>query len=94
VHPEDLVAAGLAPAATAPPEVNRVDIRPLRRTYVRITTTNGSHHQAIERWISPGDGDLRVEGQHVSVRVLERDAVSIRKNGRPLSDGDADVTVE
>ncbi len=98
VRPEDLVAAGLKPAPATTPQpaqqLNEVEIRPLRRTYVRVVTSNDGHQRAVERWISPGDGAIRVEGQHVSVRVLERDAVLIRKNGHPLAAGDNDVTVE
>jgi hypothetical protein len=28
------------------------------------------------------------------VKVLDREAVEIRKNGQPLTDGDSDITVE
>jgi len=49
---------------------------------------------AFERWISPTDGTVEFKGQHVDVRVLDRDAVQIRKNGKTVTEDDTDVTIE
>jgi len=49
---------------------------------------------AFERWISPSDGTVEFHGQKIAVRVLDRDAVRITKNGKPISGDDEDVTVE
>jgi cytoskeletal protein RodZ len=96
VHPEDLARAGIQPAAAGSESaaLNRVEIRPLKKTYIKVVVDNDSVKPAFERWISPDDGPVRFEGQHISIRVLDRDAVQIRKNGKRLSDDDADVTVE
>ncbi len=96
VHPEDLARAGIQPAAAGSESaaLNRVEIRPIKKTYIKVVVDNDSVKPAFERWISPDDGPVRFEGQHISVRVLDRDAVQIRKNGKRLSDDDADVTVE
>jgi hypothetical protein len=55
---------------------------------------DGSHQPAFERWISPTDGTVEFRGQKIAVRVLDRDAIQIKKNGKPVADGDDDVTVE
>ncbi|MDP9253748.1 MAG: helix-turn-helix domain-containing protein [Verrucomicrobiota bacterium] len=96
VHPEDLARAGIQPAAAGSESaaLNRVEIRPIKKTYIKVVVDNDNVKPAFERWISPDDGPVRFEGQHISVRVLDRDAVQIRKNGKRLSDDDADVTVE
>jgi cytoskeletal protein RodZ len=95
VRPEDLAQA---PAETNPSpaesaEQTRVAIRPLKRTYVRVTVGDKDGSPALERWISPADGPVEFRGKHVLIRVLDRDAVQITKNGKALEDDDKDVTV-
>jgi cytoskeletal protein RodZ len=95
VRPEDLAQA---PAGSnSPPaesgEQNRVAIRPLKRTYVKVTVGDKGGSPAFERWVSPADGPVEFRGKHVSIRVLDPDAVQITKNGKALEDGDEDVTV-
>jgi hypothetical protein len=72
---------------------NRVAIRPLKRTYVRVTVGDNTGNPAFERWVSPTDGPVEFRGKHVSIRVLDRDAVAITKNGKELEENDQDVTV-
>jgi cytoskeleton protein RodZ len=74
-------------------EQNRVAIRPLKRTYVRVTVGDAKGKPAFERWVSPTDGPVEFRGKHVSIRVLDPDAVKITKNGKALEAGDQDVTV-
>jgi len=74
-------------------EQNRVAIRPIKRTYVRVTVGDGKGTPAFERWVSPADGPVEFKGKHVSIRVLDRAAVTITKNGQTLQDNDQDVTV-
>lgn len=92
VKAEELAKASAVQAQAAGP--NHVAIRPLKKTYVRVVVDNEAVTPAYERWISPTDGTVEFKGQHISVRVLDRDAVQIKKNGKPLADGDTDVTVE
>jgi len=95
VRPEDLAkargAANSAPTESAGP--NRVAIRPLKRTYIKVSVDNEKGNPAVERWISPTDGTVEFSGQHISVHVLDPDAVQIMKNGKALEDDDDDVTV-
>jgi cytoskeletal protein RodZ len=74
-------------------EQNRVAIRPLKRTYVRVTVGDVKGKPAFERWVSPTDPPVEFRGKHVSIRVLDPDAVKITKNGKALEDNDADVTL-
>ena len=48
---------------------------------------------AFERWVSPADGPVEFRGKHVSIRVLDPEAVKITKNGQALQQNDQDVTV-
>lgn len=96
VRAEDLAKASppeTSPAAAAS-EQNQVAIRPLRRTYIKVVVDNEARVPAFERWISPGEGTVEFKGRHIDVRVLDRDAVQIRKNGKMVAEGDLDVTIE
>ncbi len=97
VHPEDLSATSASPSpasSRAGVTLNRIEIRPLRKTYVKVVVDNDDLNPAAERWLSPSDGAVKVSGQRVAVRVLDRSAVEIRKNGKKIAEDDADVTVE
>jgi cytoskeletal protein RodZ len=97
VRPEDLAKAGVTQTAQKPAESqgpNQIAIKPLKKTYIKVVVDDGSLQPAFERWISPTDGTVEFRGQKIAVRVLDRDAVQIKKNGKPVADGDDDVTVE
>ncbi len=64
VRPEDLAQAppqtNSSPAESG--EQNRVAIRPLKRTYVKVTVGDKSGSPAFERWVSPSDGPVEFRG--------------------------------
>ena len=88
VHPEDLVPPNVA--RTLP---NRVQITPMRKTYLRVKVDNQSQ-PAFDGWLDPSDPPLSFRGQRVTIKVLERGAVQITKNGAALATGDADIKFE
>ena len=94
VTKEDLTQGGGVTNSPSPEssEQNRVAIRPLKRTYVRVTLGDDGK-PAFERWVSPADGPVEFHGKHVSIRVLDPEAVAITKNGQALQQNDQDVTV-
>jgi len=94
VRPEDLAKAGVTENATESGGSNRVAIKPLKKTYIKVVVDDEAVRPAFERWVSPADGTVEFHGQHIAVRVLDRDAIEIKKNGKLLADGDSDVTVE
>ena len=94
VTKEELVQArgGGTPSPSESGDQNRVAIQPLKRTYVRVTLGDDGK-AAFERWVSPSDGAVEFRGKHVSIRVLDPEAVKITKNGQELQQNDQDVTV-
>ena len=94
VTKEELSQTGAATSSPPPEsaEENRVAIQPLKRTYVRVTLGD-EVKAAFERWVSPADGPVEFRGKHVSIRVLDPEAVKITKNGQALAQNDQDVTV-
>ncbi|PYJ75143.1 MAG: hypothetical protein DME77_09980 [Verrucomicrobia bacterium] len=96
VGPQDNAKAHADESSASPEsdERNRVSIRPLKRTYVKVTVDDENQNPAFERWISPADGPVEFRGKHVSIRVLDPDAVEIRKNGKTIEEDDKDVSVD
>jgi hypothetical protein len=94
VSKEELAQSRVATDSPPPEsgEQNRVAIQPLKRTYVRVTLGDDGK-AAFERWVSPADGPVEFRGKHVSIRVLDPEAVKITKNGQALQENDQDVTV-
>ncbi len=88
VHPEDL-----ATPTVARSPANRVQITPVRKTYLRVTVDN-QPEPAFDGWLDPSDPPLSFRGQRLTLKVLERGAVQITKNGAALATGDADVRFE
>jgi hypothetical protein len=81
-------------ATAEPTGSNRIAIRPIRKTYIKVVVDDEQKAPAFERWVSPSDGTLEFRGERVAIRVLDRDAIQIKKNGKSLPDDDSDVTVE
>ncbi len=96
VHPGDLPpASSLAPSPNvAAAGVNRIQITPVRKTFVTVTLDRDSLHPAYAGWLSPSDPPLTFQAQQITVKALERGAIEVTKNGAPLAAGDSGVTVE
>jgi cytoskeletal protein RodZ len=98
-RPEEVAAAQAENAATKASSAthgnapNLVDIKPLRKTYMRVTIDDDPTQPAFERWVSPSDGTVEFRGHRFSVTVLDRDAVQIRKNGKIVSNSDIDLRI-
>lgn len=92
-RPEEVAAAQAENQAANANAPNLVDIKPLRKTYMRVTIDDDPTKPAFERWISPSDGTVEFRGHRFSVTVLDRDAVQIRKNGKIVSSSDTDLRI-
>jgi cytoskeletal protein RodZ len=93
VRPEEVAAAQANNEAIDAEGPNRIDIKPLKRTYMQVTIDDDPTKPAFERWVSPSDGTVEFRGHRFSVRVLDREAVQIRKNGKIVSNGDTDLRI-
>jgi cytoskeleton protein RodZ len=91
VRPEDLAQAQGAPAADAVTGQNRFDIRPLKKAFMRVVVDDGG---PLQRWIDVSERPLQFRGQRIAVKLSDPTAVEIRKNGKPIARGDADVRLE
>jgi cytoskeleton protein RodZ len=94
VRPEDLAKAGVTETAPDSGGPNRIAIKPLKKTYIKVVVDDEAAKPAFERWISPADGTVEFRGQHIAVRVLDRDAIQIKKNGKLIAESDGDISVE
>ncbi len=96
VNPEDLAKARAALAnepGAETPGVNRFDIRPLKRTFVRVVV-DGSGGASLERWLNVAEGPVQFRGKKINVKLLDPTSVEIRKNGKVIARGDGDVRLE
>ena len=89
VHPQDLV----PPPNEAATGTNQVEVVPVRLTYVRVEV-DGALQPFFDGWLDPSHAPLTIHGRHVTMRVLDRSAVQITKNGTALATNDADITFE
>jgi hypothetical protein len=71
-----------------------VDIKPLKSTYLKVIVDNGASAPTYERWVSPSDGTVEFRGQKIAVRVLNRDAIQVKKNGKLVTENDGDLTIQ
>ncbi|MDQ6623295.1 MAG: hypothetical protein M3Y86_07400, partial [Verrucomicrobiota bacterium] len=72
---------------------NRFDIRPLKKTFVRITVDTDKGRSSFERWIDVS-APVQLRGKRIAVKVLDPSDVEIRKNGKLVARGDSDVRLE
>lgn len=95
VNPQDLAKAEAALAAQtgASPSVNRFEIQPLRRTFVRIVVDGGGV-PSLERWVNASEAPLQFNGKRIVVKVLDQASLEIRKNGKVIARGEPDVRLE
>jgi cytoskeletal protein RodZ len=97
VNPADLAKANVAAASPSPsptpsPVANRFDIRPLKKTFVRITLDTDAGRSSFERWIDV-TAPVQLRGKRIAVKVLDPADVEIRKNGKLVA-RDPDVRLE
>jgi len=90
VHPEDLASPSPNESVNA---ISQVEITPVRQTYLRVRV-DGSTQAAFDDWFDPSHAPLSFRAHHVTIRVLDRGAVQIKKNGAALTAEDADIAFE
>ncbi len=95
VNPAELAKAAAPMASPTPsptPVANRFDIRPLKKTFVRITVDTDAGRSSFERWIDV-TAPVQLRGKRIAVKVLDPADVEIRKNGKVVG-RDPDVRLE
>ena len=81
-------------AAGSPGAANRFDIRPLKKTFVKVVVDNQSGGGSFARWLDVSAAPVQLNGKHITVKLMDPSAVEIRKNGKIVSGRDADVTMQ
>ena len=97
VHAEDLAKAKIAMAGATPspsPAANRFEVRPLKKTFVRIIVDTDAGRSSFERWLDVTGAPVQLRGKRIAVKVLDPRDVEIWKNGKLVARGDSDVRLE
>ncbi|MFL6530763.1 MAG: hypothetical protein ACJ8KX_09865 [Chthoniobacterales bacterium] len=83
-----------AHASPSPTPAAKVfDIRPLKKTFVRITIDTDKGRSSFERWVDV-NAPVQLRGKRIAVKVLDPADVEFRKNGKLVARGDSDVRLE
>ena len=82
-----------APTARWPPKPIACKSSRCGKPFCALPSTAQSE-PAFNGWLDPADPPLTFRGRHLTVKVLERGAVQITKNGAALAADDTDVTFE
>lgn len=90
VHPEDLVSP---PPNDRSGAANQIEIKPRQLTYLRVKL-DGNPQPVFDDWLDANRPPVSFRARHITVRVLDRRAVEITKNGAELAAGDEAVTFE
>ncbi len=85
--------AAISPSISPTPAAKIFDIRPLKKTFVRVTLDTDRGRSSFQRWVDVNT-PLQLRGKSIAVKSLDRADLVIRKNGKIVSGGDADVRVE
>jgi cytoskeleton protein RodZ len=95
------VAAG-GPAATAPgPEASpapgegkRLEVRALRRTYIRVVRDKRSSQPVFSGYASPKAEPIVVEGKRFWLKVSDRRAVEVREDGQVVHVRSGNIVID
>ena len=71
VHPDDLA------KATQTGALNRVEIRALKKTYLKVVVDD-EQNPTFERTLTPVEGPVQIRGKHIRVSVTDSDFVQIK----------------
>ncbi len=71
----------------------KIEVRLLRRTYVRVTKDNESTQPVFEGYAGPDSRPIVVEGKRFWVHAVDKTAVEVREDGQPVSGGSNDIVI-
>lgn len=80
--------------AFTPAAIKEVTIRPVKKTWVKITKDVQGSPPVFEDWFYPDARPLSFKGTKFWIEIGDKDAVKITKDGTPLSYVPPGVTVE
>jgi hypothetical protein len=94
--------AAASPAATAPgPEANpapaegkRLEVRALRRTYIRVVRDQRGSQPVFSGYASPKAEPIVVEGKRFWLKVSDRRAVEVREDGQVVHVRSANIVID
>ena len=98
--PESSAAPESSTAAEAPAKTSlstlpekKLEVRVLKRTYVKVTKDEEGAQPVFEGYAAPDSSPIVVEGKRFWVHVSEKAAVEVREDGQPVLGTSADIVI-
>ncbi|HEY0792348.1 MAG TPA: helix-turn-helix domain-containing protein [Chthoniobacterales bacterium] len=87
--PDSLIASGPDGAAAA----KKLEVRALRRTYIRVVRDQRSSHPVFSGYASPQAEPIVVQGKRFWLKVSDRRAVEVREDGQLVRGKTPDIVI-
>jgi cytoskeletal protein RodZ len=71
----------------------KLEIRVMRRTYVKVTKDKEGTQPVFEGYAGPDSRPIIVEGKRFWVHVVDKEAVEVREDGQLVSGGSNDIVI-
>ena len=98
--PESSAALESSTAAETPTKTSlstlpekKLEVRVLRRTYVKVTKDEEGAQPVFEGYAAPDSSPIVAEGKRFWVHVSEKGAVEVREDGQPVLGTSADIVI-
>ena len=98
--PESSAAPESSAVAEAPAKTSlstlpekKLEVRILKRTYVKVTKDEEGAQPVFEGYAAPDSGPIVVEGKRFWVHVSEKGAVEVREDGQPVLGTSANIVI-
>ena len=93
--PVDSLAAADTQVKTVTPTLpdKKLEVRILKRTYVKVTKDEEGARPVFEGFAGPDSGPIVVAGKRFWVHVLDKGAVEVRKDGQVVPSDSGDIVI-
>jgi len=91
--PSEAASASPSPVPTTGPQT-RLELRVLKRTWVKITKDEEGSEPVFDGPAAPEDQPIVVQGKRFWVRIQDRGAVEVRKNGQRVLNSSNGVVLD
>lgn len=91
--PSGAASASPSPVLATEPQA-RLELRVLKRTWVKVTKDQEGSEPVFDGPAAPEDQPIVVEGKRFWVRIQDKGAVEVRKNGQRVLNSSDDVVID
>jgi cytoskeletal protein RodZ len=94
VTPSEEVAQASPTATTSPAAMDTLEIRVRERTWLRVTKDRQNGEPIYNDFISPRSPPIVVQGRRFWLKLPDKNALELRKNGQAVAGPDDEIVIE